>query len=273
LWADALLVTRVSRPAPGDYGVSLAPAGRLDGGLPASQVVYTFTLTNQGVQTDSFGLVVEGAAWLTEVATGTGPLAPGASQTVQATVWVPGDASVGDWDRATLVATSQSDPATQDAVALVTVSQGEGGVTPTLLLGKLAEDLNGPPLYPGDTLRYTLLVTNGTPVSVTGVLISDAIPAHTSYVMDSDEPEADADADPLVWSGQVVPPGVSLYRFEVTVDADAAGQVITNSACLAQAGLPVTCTGPVEPPGGGEVVAPASAFRVYLPLVMRDYEP
>ncbi|MBN2002623.1 MAG: DUF11 domain-containing protein [Anaerolineae bacterium] len=150
---------------------------------------------------------------------------------------------------------------------------GEGGgtVLPVLLFGKTARDVNGGSLVEGDVIRYTLMVTNPHSVAVSGVVISDVIPAHTTYVADSDAPEADADSDPLVWSGQVFDPGslqpvVKTYTFEVTVDAGALGQFIHNSACLTQPDRPQTCTAPIAPPGGGQVKT-----LVYLPLVLNTY--
>ncbi len=150
---------------------------------------------------------------------------------------------------------------------------GEGGgtVLPVLLFGKTARDVNGGALVEGDVIRYTLMVTNPHSVAVSGVVISDVIPAHTTYVADSDAPEADTDADPLVWSGQVFDPGslqpvVKTYTFEVTVDAGALGQFIHNSACLTQPDRPQTCTTPIAPPGGGQVKT-----LVYLPLVLNTY--
>lgn len=124
LWADGLLVTRVTRPAAGDYGVSVMPAGRLGYADPANFVVYEFVVTNEGAQADVFDLTIEGAAWPTEVEVGdTGELAPGASVTVDVSVEVPFDIAPGDWDRATLIVTSQGDPTVQDAVAAVTVAR------------------------------------------------------------------------------------------------------------------------------------------------------
>ncbi len=160
----------------------------------------------------------------------------------------------------------------QTCTAPVTPPGADGGmVLPVLLFSKAAFDVNGGALKEGDLIRYTLTVTNPHGVVVSGVVISDAIPAHTTYVADSDTPEANADGNPLVWSGQSFAPGsliplVKTYVFTVTVDAGALGQVIRNTGYLTQPGLPQVSTPPVEPPNGGQVKA-----QIYLPLVSSNY--
>ena len=123
LWADGLLVTRVTRPVPGIQGVRITPAGQLDGAAPGHSVTYKFTVTNDGTESDTFDLVLQGATWPSTVEATTGLLAPGASATAHVAVTVPVNATVGDWDAVTLVAVSQGNPSAQDAVAAVTVAQ------------------------------------------------------------------------------------------------------------------------------------------------------
>ncbi|HQN45078.1 MAG TPA: hypothetical protein PLA25_13150, partial [Anaerolineaceae bacterium] len=139
--------------------------------------------------------------------------------------------------------------------------------TPTpspLQLTKTAEDINGAPLFEGDIIRYTLTINNPHSITVTGVTVTDAIPEYTTYVSDSDTPEADADANPLVWSSLSIAPGTTQLQFDVRVNYGTAGQVIQNSASLSQNGLPVIYTPPVEPPDGGQVQA-----KIFLPLILR----
>ncbi|GEM_PF-1358608 len=149
---------------------------------------------------------------------------------------------------------------------------GEGGgtVLPVLLFGKTARDVNGGTLMEGDVIRYTITVTNPHNVTVSGVVISDTIPAYTTYVTGTATPTI-PDANPLVWAGQSFDPGtlqpvVKTYSFDVTVDAGAVGQFIRNSACLTQPDSPQTCTAPIVPPGGGQVKT-----HIYLPLVLNNY--
>jgi uncharacterized repeat protein (TIGR01451 family)/CSLREA domain-containing protein len=141
----------------------------------------------------------------------------------------------------------------------VTPPGPDGGVVrPKLAVAKAALDLNGAPLLPGDTIRYTIRVTNAHAVTVTGVSVSDAIPTNTTYVAGSAAPAADAETVPLVWSGITVPAGESrTFQLDVTVNPLTGGQTIANVACVAQPGLASFCTQPVTPPGpDGGVVRP-----------------
>ncbi len=122
-WSDALVVTRVSRPFPGDFGVSVQPAGRLDSGAPLTPVIHVFTITNSGAGPDRFALSLSGETWPTHVRDRTSRLGPGAREVVPVIVWVPEGTAYGDWDRAILLATSEGDAAAQDAVAAVTVAR------------------------------------------------------------------------------------------------------------------------------------------------------
>jgi uncharacterized membrane protein len=124
LWAGSLLVTRVTRPAPGALGVSVNPAGQLDSTLPGRLMAYKFDVTNEGTQVDTFDLALEGATWPSGVEANTGLLAPGMSATAHLTVAVPADATPGAWDAVTVVATSRGDPSIHDAAAAVTIVQG-----------------------------------------------------------------------------------------------------------------------------------------------------
>jgi len=123
LWANGLLITRVTRPAPGMQGVSITPAGQLGGAAPGHSVTCKFTVTNDGTESDTFDLVLQGATWPSTVEATTGLLAPGASATAHVAVTVPANAAAGNWDAVTLVAVSQGNPSAQDAVAAVTVAQ------------------------------------------------------------------------------------------------------------------------------------------------------
>jgi subtilisin family serine protease len=124
LWSDGLLVTRVTRPAPGDYGVSVTPVGQIGSGFPSDTMAFKFEVSNEGTQPDTYDLTLEGAIWSSSVADSTGELGPGERIMVEVAVTIPGDVGPGDWDEVTLVATSQGDPAVQDAVAAVTVARG-----------------------------------------------------------------------------------------------------------------------------------------------------
>jgi hypothetical protein len=123
LWADALLVTRVTRPAPGDYGVKVTPVGQLDSDPPGGFADYAFVVSNEGTRTDSYILDFQEGTWPLETVVFAGDLPPGASGVVSAHVSLPPDAIPGDWDRITLTAISQNDPSKTDAATAITVAR------------------------------------------------------------------------------------------------------------------------------------------------------
>jgi uncharacterized membrane protein len=129
LWDDALLVTRVNRPAPGTFGVMIAPSAQMEYAAPSSTASFSFTITNVGSQDDIFDLELLGNQWplgYCEVSFSDPPTPimiwpPGASTEGMCTIHVPGTANAGDWDKMTLLATSRGDPSVQDAVSVVIV--------------------------------------------------------------------------------------------------------------------------------------------------------
>jgi uncharacterized repeat protein (TIGR01451 family) len=129
---------------------------------------------------------------------------------------------------------------------------------PTLDFTKKARDLNGGPLYPGDEILYTLSVVNLLDEVQTNVVITDAIPDSVTYVADSAwvSHGSLSGPDPLVASIGDLPAGEeALFTFRVTVDADAQGETIENSAQAdSDQQLAPSEVGPIEPqPSGGEV--------------------
>jgi uncharacterized repeat protein (TIGR01451 family) len=58
------------------------------------------------------------------------------------------------------------------------------GYVPNLSVDKRTSG-GGIPLNAGDTITYTIVVSNPSPATVTGVTISDTIPANTAYVAGS----------------------------------------------------------------------------------------
>ncbi len=138
---------------------------------------------------------------------------------------------------------------------------GGGRVLPpdaTLQLIKTATDLNGEPLYPDDEIRYDLAVTNLLSRTQTGVVITDPLPAHTTYISGSAAVSQGtvSGPDPLVAHiGALAAGQTATFTFRVRVNEDAVGETIENSALAdsddSDEPVPV---GPITPPGGGIVV-------------------
>ncbi|WP_455207592.1 isopeptide-forming domain-containing fimbrial protein [Kaarinaea lacus] len=117
---------------------------------------------------------------------------------------------------------------------------------------------------PGDTLRYTITVTNYGGVDATNVIFTDAVPANTTYVADSvylnglPVGQPDAGVSPLVSGipisssdltpplpavGYLSPGGSATITFDVMVNAGTpSGTVISNQGFVANNETPVEPT-------------------------------
>ena len=101
----------------------------------------------------------------------------------------------------------------------------------------------------GDTVTYTIIVKNNSPVAATGVVVSDTIPAGLTYVPESithnDTARTDMDGDDnadfdvtagntvTVNIGAMAPAQQDTITFKVTVDATVNGSIIKNTATFA----------------------------------------
>jgi uncharacterized repeat protein (TIGR01451 family) len=102
---------------------------------------------------------------------------------------------------------------------------------------KTVTDTGGGQLVPGDTLQYTVILSNLGAIALAdnaGYEFSDAIPADTTYVEGSLTSSAgtavyDSAAHSIVWDGIVPALGAVTISFQVTVDPDTPnGTVISN---------------------------------------------
>jgi uncharacterized repeat protein (TIGR01451 family) len=107
-------------------------------------------------------------------------------------------------------------------------------ITTGLSAGKVSEDVTGPPLYPNDTLVYTVTVINTADALVhTNVVITDNIPSSTTFVADSAQSNGDVTVvgDTIVAQIDQLGPGQALtLTFRVTVNPDSVGDTIVNQA-------------------------------------------
>jgi uncharacterized repeat protein (TIGR01451 family) len=150
----------------------------------------------------------------------------------------------------------------------------------SLALAKTAEDVDGPPAMVGDTIRYTLQVTNTGTHTAYNVTVTDDLPDQvTCQGVSGDSPPAGC-ADPLVWGIASLAPGVtaSLY-IDVTINRGTEGQSIINTASVTGGnvpGMPVDVT-PVCPDGSAPVDGicenspePAPGGAIFLPLLKKN---
>ncbi len=124
---------------------------------------------------------------------------------------------------------SESVEPTDDPTTLLAVND------PTVLVvgdsqavqaAKTVTDTSGGRLVPGDTLQYNIILTNTGPAALAdnaGHELTDAIPAHTTYVEGSASSSAgtvvyNPTGDDITWDGIVPSFGVVNVSFQVTVD-------------------------------------------------------
>ena len=137
---------------------------------------------------------------------------------------------------------------------------------PALTIIKTAEDVNGGPLYGGDEILYQITVQNPLKTAQNGVVISDALPARTTYVAGSAQVSLGnvSGPDPLLANiGTLLPGQSATLVFRVKVNADAIGQTILNTAQATSGSqaTPVTA-GPVGPAPSGVVQPGTQALGI-----------
>jgi uncharacterized repeat protein (TIGR01451 family) len=117
----------------------------------------------------------------------------------------------------------------------------------TLLVAKIATDVDGPPLAISDTIRYTLLVTNTGVYTAFNVVLTDDLPNQVTCRAVSGDSSPAGCADPIVWVIPTLAPfdTVATLFITVTVNPTAAGQSITNTASVSGTNV---LTPPDSPP-------------------------
>ena len=188
--------------------VSLAKSVDKATPVEGSEVVYTMTVTNTGPGTapsvtvkDSFpaGLTVlstsgcEGTTGVPSCFLGT--LAPGSSKSFTVRARVSSGTAGSTVTNNALVTFNGNDRNTANNRASASV-RPVAPPNPSLSVSKTADKSGA--VAPGDTLTYTVNVTNTGNVPLPGVNVSDAVPAGTTYVANSAQVTA-----PPVQSGTV----------------------------------------------------------------------
>ena len=115
---------------------------------------------------------------------------------------------------------------------------------PVLAITKSAADVNGAPLVPGDTLRYTLTINNTGNAPAENTVISDTLPANTTWAdnITINPPSAGGTpgTPPNIVTGLTVPVGTPVtVTFDVTVNRPTPnGTIIRNRADVSALGAP-----------------------------------
>ena len=109
------------------------------------------------------------------------------------------------------------------------------GVANTAIVKAIAEPAEVPAggFTPGTSVTYTLTVTNEGPSPATGVVAQDKLPSGVTFVSAEGDGTYDAASGKWDLSGEVIEKGATrTLRITVTIDASAAGSVVTNTATI-----------------------------------------
>ena len=109
------------------------------------------------------------------------------------------------------------------------------GVANTAIVKAIAEPAEVPAggFTPGTSVTYTLTVTNEGPSPATGVIAQDKLPSGVTFVSAEGDGTYDAASGKWDLSDEVIEKGATrTLRITVTIDASAAGSVVTNTATI-----------------------------------------
>ena len=109
------------------------------------------------------------------------------------------------------------------------------GVANTAIVKAIADPVEVPAggFTPGTSVTYTLTVTNEGPSPATGVVAQDKLPSGVTFVSAEGDGSYDAASGKWDLSTEVIEKDASrTLRITVTVDASAAGSVVTNTATI-----------------------------------------
>ncbi len=148
------------------YELSLSPVTAQANGYPGSQVGYILQITNLGNITDTFD-ILSTSVWNITLPPTVGPIQGGDSADFNVIVDVPPSAEPGDFDSATITATSQGDGSKMQTSSLTTTAIQAGPVVDP------ASDADSGD--PGTQVVYTLQLTNHNYLPDTFTLSMDSV--------------------------------------------------------------------------------------------------
>lgn len=129
------------------------------------------------------------------------------------------------------------------------ISASDTDIIPALVISKSSNPPSGTTVEAGDTITYSLTITNITLAAATNVNVSDAIPTGTTYVIGSAVPAATSGPSPLIWNIPTLNAGaVRTFSFAVTVDPNPATVSIQNVASVTATGIPPLSSNPIIHP-------------------------
>uniref|UniRef100_UPI0026131A4C T9SS type B sorting domain-containing protein n=1 Tax=uncultured Aquimarina sp. TaxID=575652 RepID=UPI0026131A4C len=223
-----------------DDQVDLVVAKTVDNGTPdeGSTIVYTITITNNGAPSATNINITDqlpvGVTYVSDTPS------QGTYDDVTG-IWTIGDITNGN--NATLAITTTVDAETSgdtitNTITVVNLDQTDNDITPDdpsediivnnevdLVIAKIVD--NAAP-DEGDTINYTITVTNNGPAAATNVSLTDVLPVGVTFV--SANPAADYNSAIGVWNiGDILDGGVETLIITATVDVGTSGDTITNT--------------------------------------------
>ncbi len=238
------------------YGVTI----RNTGTGSAIDLVYTDTpdantvLINGTVQT-SLGTVITGnGGGEATIRVAIGDLAPGGTVNLSYQVRINDPLPVGviEIRNQGMVSGNNIAPVMTDDPDFPTIGDPTSTTVTAaaLVLTKGVQTPNNVGVEIGQTITYTLVLRNVGTQAVSSALITDAIPAGTSFVPGSALPPQSSGPDPLVWTVPSLAVGASVtVSFGVRVDTVISGTTaITNVAAADSAQTPSLVSNPVIAP-------------------------
>ncbi|MEQ8849359.1 SdrD B-like domain-containing protein [Botrimarina sp.] len=238
----------------GFFGFDVVVSKSVDGAsaVPGATLEYEIVVTNDGPSTATgvtladtlptgvtyvsgattvSGQSVNGSAGSPTVTSTIGTLAAGASATVTINVSVDPSATGTLTNTAVIAATDEANTTNNTATAATTVvPQIDLAITKT-------DDDAGATLAPGDTVTYTLQVTNNGPSAATGVTVTDLLPSGATFApAGSTSPAATASVaggTQLTYNlGSLASGADASITIVATIDASFTG-TLTNTATVA----------------------------------------
>ena len=235
----------VTTPVTPQFDLSIEKSTTATAGIPGQQLSYTMVVTNAGPSTATSVQItdtlpagvtfVSGAVGSTsatvsgnQVTYAVGTLAPGTSATATLTVMI-GAGTTSSLVNTAVVSAASGETDTSDNTDTVTTP-----LTPTVDLSVTKTASASAPQI-GDSLTYTIVVSNAGPSTATSVTATDTLPAGLTFVSGTSPSGGTVTANGQVVTvpvGSIAAGGTSTFTILTTVGAAASG-TLTNTVAVA----------------------------------------